>query len=91
MDTLKTAAPLLAARRCSIQGRRVYLEITERRSVSFPASKYVALANATQADLEKVSLDADGLHIRWATLDEVICVDDVANNRFIYTSKSATP
>jgi hypothetical protein len=89
MDTPEPARPLLSALRCWIQGRRIYLEITARRTVSFPASKYAALANATQADLEKVSLRSDGRFIQWETLDEEICVDDVANNRFVHTPKPA--
>ncbi len=90
MDTIKPALPLLAALRCRVQGRRIYLEITERRTVSFPASKYNTLAIASQLDLEQVELYDEGRHIRWATLDEDICVDDVANNRFFHTAKAAT-
>ncbi len=47
MDTAQTIAPLLTAQRCWVQGRRIYLEINERRSVSFPASKYNTLGNAS--------------------------------------------
>jgi hypothetical protein len=90
MDTPAPALPLLSALRCWIQGRRVYLEITARRTVSFPTSKYAVLANATQADLEKISLHSDGRYIRWETLDEEICVEDVANNRFVHTPRPAT-
>jgi hypothetical protein len=90
MDIPEPARPLLSALRCWIEGRRIYLEITARRTVSFPASKYAALASATQADLGKISLHSDGRYIRWETLDEEICVDDVANNRFVHTPRPAT-
>jgi len=87
MDTDKPTIPPLTALRCWVQGRRVYLEINARRSVSFPASKYTVLANASQTDLEKVKLHAEGRTLQWESLDEEIQVDDVANNRFFHTPK----
>ena len=67
--------------------RRVYLEITERRLISFPASKYETLAYAPQIELEKIHLHADGLAVRWENLDEVIQVEDVAHNRYVHTPR----
>ena len=89
MDTAETVTPLLSAQRCWVQGRRIYLEINARRSVSFPASKYAVLSNASQSELEKIQLINDGRTIQWETLDEEITVDDVANNRFFHTPKAA--
>jgi len=88
MDTANPAVPKLTASRCWVQGRRIYLEINARRSVSFPASKYAALANASQTDLEKVQLRAGGSKLDWESLDEEIQVDDVAHNRFFHTPKT---
>jgi hypothetical protein len=87
MDSAEIVTPPLSALRCWIQGRRIYLEINARRSVSFPASKYAALANASQTDLEKVQLHAEGRTLQWESLDEEIQVDDVAHNRFFHTPK----
>jgi hypothetical protein len=89
MDTAEIVTPLLAAQRCWIQGRRIYLEINDRRSVSFPASKYEALANAAQSDLVKIQLVNAGRTIQWESLDEEIAVDDIANNRFLHTPRAA--
>jgi hypothetical protein len=89
MDTLKPDLPLTSAQRCWVQGRRIYLEINARRSVSFPASKYAALADASQTDLEKIELCSEGRFIRWASLDEEIQVDDVAHSRFFHTPRAA--
>ena len=89
MDTITPAAPRLAALRCRMQGRRVYLEITERRTISFPASKYDKLAYASQVELEKSHLHDGGRIIRWESLDEEIQVEDVAHNRYIHTPRSA--
>ena len=87
MDTVTPAKPRLAALRCWMQGRRVYLEINERRSISFPTSKYDKLAYASQVELEKISLHDEGRIIQWDNLDEVIQVEDVANSRFFHTAK----
>ena len=83
----ESIAPALAALRCWVQGRRIYLEINDRRSISFPASKYATLADASRAELGKVQLQAGGRAIQWESLDEEIQVDDVANNRFFHTPK----
>jgi hypothetical protein len=89
MDTAEIVIPLLTAQRCWIQGRRIYLEINDRRTVSFPASKYDSLANASQLDLGKIQLVNAGRTIQWESLDEEISVDDVANNRFIHTPRGS--
>lgn len=88
MDTITPAAPRLAALRCRMQGRRVYLEITERRTISFPASKYDKLAYASQVELEKIHLHDEGRIIRWESLDEEIQVEDVAHSRYLHTPRS---
>jgi len=87
MDTATPVTPPLAALRCWMQGRRVYLEINERRSISFPTSKYDKLVYASQLELEKISLHDEGRAVQWENLDEVIQVEDVANNRFFHTAK----
>lgn len=89
MDTTQPAPLPLTALRCWVQGRRIYLEINARRSVSFPASKYPALVNAGQSELEAIHLQPDGRSINWASLDEEIQVEDVANNRFVHTPRAA--
>jgi hypothetical protein len=88
MCSMNTPAPRLAALRCRMQGRRVYLEITERRTISFPASKYDKLAYASQVELEKIHLHDGGRVIRWDSLDEEIQVEDVAHNRYLHTPRS---
>ena len=87
MDSAQTVIPLLTAQRCWVQGRRIYLEINARRSVSFPASKYAALENASQAALQQIQLVNAGRTIQWESIDEEITVDDVANSRFFHTPK----
>ena len=91
MDTVTPADTRLAARTCRMQGRRVYLEITDRRTISFPVSKYDKLAYAPQVELEKIHLHDSGRIIRWETLDEEIQIEDVAHNRFLHTAPAPLP
>ena len=71
-----------AAVRCWVADRRVWLELADQRLVSFPASKYPLLANASPAQLEMVTLRLRGLALRWEELDEDIWVDDAVRGRF---------
>jgi len=80
-------APPLAARACRMRGRRVYLEINDRREISFPVTKYATLTYASQVELETIHLSQNGLTVAWANLDEVIQVDDVARNVFVHTAR----
>jgi hypothetical protein len=79
-----------AAVRCWIETRRVCLELVDGRYVSFPASKYPLLANASQDLLEKVALRLNGLALRWEELDEDIWVDDAVCGRFPHPDKLAS-
>jgi hypothetical protein len=77
------------AARCWVEDRRVCLELTDGRLVSFPAAKFPLLAAAPQLLLEKVKLRLDGLALRWEELDEDIWVDDAVCGRFPRASVSA--
>ncbi len=79
----------VAALRCWIDGRRVWLELADQRLVSFPASKYPLLADAPQTQLEQVQLRVQGLALRWEELDEDIWVDDAVQGRFPRTKELA--
>ena len=80
-----------AALRCWIEGRRVWLELTDQRLVGFPATKYPLLADAPQALLEKAKLRLQGLALRWEELDEDIWVDDAVHGRFPRAEPLAVP
>lgn len=90
---MNSAAPLahpsLVARRCWVQGRRIYLEINERRSISFPASKYTALDASPQSELNRIRLGDDGTSFSWDSINEEIQVGDVAARHFVHTARAA--
>lgn len=70
------------ALRCWIQDRRIWLELTDQRQVSFPAAKYPLLAQASVEDLSQVRLRVGGRALRWENLDEDIWVEDAVLGRF---------
>ncbi len=76
------AATSAAAVRCWIETRRVWLELTDQRIVSFPVTKYPRLATASAAELGEVKLRVQGRALRWEALDEDIWVEDVVLGRF---------
>lgn len=70
------------ALKCWVEGRRVWLELSDQRIMSFPAAKYPLLAKASETDLVQVTLRVQGRALRWETLDEDIWVDDAVAGRF---------
>jgi hypothetical protein len=85
MDSTHAPTSSLVARDCRVQGRRICLEINDRQTLSFPASKYPTLEAAPQSELEKVQLAEDGRSVRWESLDEVVFVEDVAQRRYVHS------
>ena len=77
-DSLTSATAV----RCWIEKRRVWLELSDQRMISFPAAKFPLLANAGEAELAKVTLRVEGRALRWESLDEDIWVDDAVAGRF---------
>jgi hypothetical protein len=71
-----------AALRVWVEGRMVFLELTDGRIVGFPAGRFTRLRDATAEQLQKVSLELDGFALRWEDLDEDITVPGVVAGRF---------
>lgn len=80
---MKSDSPISAtAVRCWVEGRRVWVELSDQRMVSFPAAKYPLLVHASSEDLAKVTLRVQGRALRWDSLDEDIWVEDAVAGRF---------
>lgn len=75
-----TAEP--AALRVWVEGRMVFLELTDGRIVGFPASRFTRLRDAPDEQLQKVALELNGYALRWEELDEDITVPGVVAGRF---------
>ena len=76
------SATSATAVQCWIENRRVWLGLSDQRTVSFPAAKYPLLASAAPEELAKVTLRVQGHALRWESLDENIWVDDAVAGRF---------
>ena len=77
---VETEAP--QALRCWTDNGRVYIELVDERSVSFPASKFPRLAGARPELLKQVTLRVEGRALRWEALDEDIWIGDVLAGKF---------
>ena len=67
---------------CWIDDGRVYIELADERTISFPASKFPCLAAAPSEMLQQVTLRVQGRALRWEALDEDIWVGDILAGRF---------
>ncbi len=79
-DSVAATEP--AALRVWIEGRMVFLELTDGRIVGFPASRFKRLRDASPEQLQKVTLELDGYALRWQELDEDITVPGIVAGRF---------
>ena len=65
-----------------VEGRMVFLELTDGRVVGFPANRFTRLRNASTEQLQEVTLELNGYALRWENLDEDITVPGVVAGRF---------
>jgi Protein of unknown function (DUF2442) len=79
-DRMLTTEP--AALRVWVEGRMVFLELTDGRVVGFPASRFVRLNAASDELLRKVTIELDGYALRWEELDEDLTVPGVVAGHF---------
>jgi hypothetical protein len=70
------------ALRAWVEGRVVFLELTDGRIFGFPADRFKILRAASDEELKQVSLELNGLALRWEALDEDITVNGVVAGRF---------
>ncbi|MBE2218837.1 MAG: DUF2442 domain-containing protein [Ignavibacteria bacterium] len=71
-----------AAVKVWVEGRTVFVELTDRRIVGFPADRFRILKSASEQQLKKVELRLDGFALRWEELDEDITVPGIVNGCF---------
>ena len=77
---LETEAP--QAVRCWVEDRRIYVDLADERTISFPASEFPRLTVATSEMLQQVTLRVQGRALRWEALDEDIWIGDILAGRF---------
>lgn len=63
-------------------GRTIFIDLTDGRQIGFPASRFKLLRDASDAQLQQVSLRLNGTALRWEELDEDISVAGVVHGNF---------
>ena len=60
----------------------VFVELSDGRQIGFPAHRFSRLAQATNDELAKLHIRADGTALRWESLDEDLSVAGIVEGRF---------
>jgi hypothetical protein len=63
-------------------GRTIVIELTDGRTVSFPADRFKILSKATDEQLKEVKIRLNGYALRWENLDEDITVKGIIAGNF---------
>jgi hypothetical protein len=70
------------ATRVWVAGRIVFIELTDGRQIGSPAARFKLLSKASDEQLEKGVLRANGTALRWEELDEDISVSRIVEGHF---------
>jgi hypothetical protein len=70
------------ATRVWVSGRIVFIELTDGLQIGFPAARFKLLSKASDEQLKKVVLRANGTALRWEELDEDISVSGIVEGHF---------
>ena len=70
------------ATRAWVSGRIVFVELTDGRQIGFPAARFRLLSGASDEQLGRVALRANGTALRWDELDEDISVRGIVEGHF---------
>jgi len=62
--------------------RTIYIELTDGRTISFPADRFKILAKATEDELKEVQIRLNGFALRWENLDEDLTVKGIFAGNF---------
>jgi Protein of unknown function (DUF2442) len=79
----------VCATRVWVEGRTIFVELTDERILGFPADRFKLLKAATTEELQGVALRLDGRALRWEGLDEDISVQGILDGRFQLPPKVA--
>jgi hypothetical protein len=71
-----------AAIKAWAEGRRIFIELTDGRIISFPADRFKLLKAASEEQLKKVELRLNGYALRWEEIDEDITVPGIVAGNF---------
>ncbi len=64
------------------EGRTIFIELVDGRTIGFPADRFKLLKKATDKELAEVTLRLNGYALRWENLDEDITVPGIIAGNF---------
>jgi hypothetical protein len=62
--------------------RTIFVELTDGRIIGFPANRFKILSEASEEQLQEVTLRLNGYALRWESLDEDITVPGIVAGNF---------
>ena len=71
-----------AALKVWVENRRIFVELSDRRVIGFPADRFKLLKEATDEQLKAVRIRLNGFALRWDELDEDLTVQGIIDGRF---------
>ena len=71
-----------AALKVWTEGRHIFVELTDKRIIGFPADRFIILKNASDEQLKGVKIRLNGFALRWEKLDEDITVPGIVAGNF---------
>jgi hypothetical protein len=80
VDTHLIAEPI--ALNAYSKGRTIFIELTDGRTIGFPADRFKILAKATEEQLKEVTIRLNGYALRWENLDEDLTVKGILVGNF---------
>ncbi len=64
------------------ENRKIIIELTDGRTISFPADRFKILKKASEKELKQVTIRLNGFALRWENLDEDITVKGIIAGNF---------
>jgi len=80
VESILIAEPI--AQKAWSKGRIIFIELTDGRTISFPADRFKILSKATEEQLKEVTIRLNGFALRWENLDEDITVKGIVAGNF---------
>ena len=71
-----------AAVKAWAEQRTIYIELSDRRIVGFPAERFKILKKASDEQLKKITIRLNGYALRWEEIDEDITVPGILAGHF---------
>ncbi|MHB1688915.1 MAG: DUF2442 domain-containing protein [Ignavibacteriaceae bacterium] len=71
-----------AAVKAWVEGKMVFIELTDSRIIGFPENIFKRLKESTGEQLQKVEIRLNGFALRWEEIDEDITIPGIVSGNF---------